>query len=130
MRVLVVEDDGLILMWVEDALRDAGYDVLTATSADQALPLLERDGCIDLVFTDIDMPGAMDGIRLAKVVRDRWPPVRIVIASGKHRPLKADMPGGAIFLPKPYLPMDMLGAISQAKHAVHRHPASVELPAS
>lgn len=111
MKILVVEDEGMILMWVEDVLIDAGHDVLTASSADQALPILENDPDIELIFTDIDMPGSMDGIQLASLVHDRWPPVNIVIASGKHRPRSSEMPDGAVFLPKPYLSVDMLKAM-------------------
>lgn len=104
-------------MWVEDALRDAGYDVLTATNADQAIRMLESDRSISLVFTDIDMPGSMDGLKLAAAVRDRWPPVDIVIASGKHRPARDEMPDRSVFLPKPYLSNEILVAINRAVKA-------------
>jgi DNA-binding NtrC family response regulator len=73
--------------------------------------VLERDSSIRLVITDIDMPGSIDGLKLAAAVRDRWPPVQIIIASGKHRPLAAEMPSEAVFLPKPYLSNDILGAV-------------------
>jgi CheY-like chemotaxis protein len=110
-KVLVVEDDPFIIMWVEDALCEAGHNVLTARNADTAVEILERDTSIQLVFTDIDMPGSMDGLKLASAVRDRWPPVHIIIASGKHRPKRDEMPLNAVFLPKPYLPKDILGAV-------------------
>ncbi|WP_398472852.1 response regulator [Tardiphaga sp.] len=110
-KILVVEDDPFIMMWVEDALHDAGFSVLTATNADRAITYLENDPEITLVFTDIDMPGSMDGLKLALAVRDRWPPVHIVIASGKHRPLASEMPEETVFIPKPYLPRDILGAV-------------------
>lgn len=113
-KILVVEDDFLIMMWVEDALRDAGHAVMTAATADQAMDTLERTPDVDLLFTDIDMPGSMDGLRLAAVVRDRWPPVSIVVASGKHRPVSGEIPPDAVFLPKPYLSIDMLTALHVA----------------
>lgn len=110
-QVLIVEDDAMISMWVEDALIDAGYSVAVTSDADKAIAYLENDDDIDLVFTDIDMPGSMDGLRLAAVIRDRWPPVNLIIASGKHRPAKSDMPDHAIFLPKPYLHSDVVKAV-------------------
>ena len=116
-KVLVVEDEFLITMWVEEALREAGYDVATASDADAAIKILEADRSIALIFTDIDMPGSIDGLKLAAAVRDRWPPVHIVIASGKHRPEVGEMPARAVFLPKPYLPIDMLTAINSAAQA-------------
>ncbi|QUS40675.1 response regulator [Tardiphaga alba] len=113
-KVLVVEDEFLIMMWVEDALRDAGYSVVTASNADEAIDILEGDTEVRIVFTDIDMPGSMDGLRLAAVVRDRWPPVYIIVASGKHRPVAGEMPSEAVFLPKPYLSVDILTALNVA----------------
>lgn len=115
MKVLVVEDDFLIMMWVEDALRDAGHIVVPASTADQAIGTLETAPDFDLLFTDIDMPGAMDGLQLAATVRDRWPSVSIVVASGKHRPQGGEMPENSVFLPKPYLSVDMLTALQVAR---------------
>jgi CheY-like chemotaxis protein len=116
-RVLVVEDELLITLWVEEALRDAGYEVASATNADEAIRVLEADRTITLVFTDVDMPGTMDGLKLAAAVRDRWPPTHIVIASGKQNPIASEMPPRSVFLPKPYLPEDMLRAINEAATA-------------
>jgi hypothetical protein len=70
-----------------------------------------------VVFTDIDAPGSMDGLQLAAVVKDRWPPVDIVTASGKHRPMAGEMPSDAVFLPKPYPSGDVLKALE----VVNRH---------
>lgn len=108
--VLVVEDEPLISTWVEEVLEEAGYTVLCVNSADAAIRILEARTDIHLVFTDIDMPGSMDGLKLAAFVRGRWPPIRIVVASGKHRPQPADLPADAIFLPKPYMTSDVLTA--------------------
>jgi two-component system, response regulator PdtaR len=107
-KVLVVEDEPLIIIWVEDALLDAGYEVATACDADAAIKVLETDSSINVLFTDIDMPGSMDGLRLAAAV---------IIASGKHRPAVSEMPEHAVFLAKPYLSIDMLGAVDRAARA-------------
>lgn len=113
-KILVVEDDLIITMWVEEALLEAGYDVVVVHNADQAIAVLERDTEISLVFTDIDMPGTMDGLKLAAAVRNRWPPVHLVVASGKHRPHKNEMPARTVFLPKPYLGAEILAALNEA----------------
>lgn len=102
--VLVVEDEALLLFSIADDLRDQGFDVLEATNADQAVSILHANPNILVVFTDIDMPGSMDGLKLSATIRDRWPPVRIMVTSGKSRPMQADLPAGGRFLPKPYSP--------------------------
>lgn len=117
-KVIVVEDESLIVLWVEETLREAGYEVVTASNADEAIQILETDPAITLVFTDIDMPGTMDGLRLAAAVRHRWPPVHIVIASGKRRPALSEMPERAVFVPKPYLPRDVLTAFKQVARPI------------
>ena len=83
-----------------EELQRAGHQVISAYSADEAIEVLEQRNDIRLIFTDIDMPGSMDGLSLAAAVRDRWPPIQIIITSGK-RP-EAAIPDGARFLPKPY----------------------------
>ena len=85
---------------VSEDLRRAGHMVISAYSADQAIAILESRNDVRLVFTDVDMPGSMDGLRLAAAVRDRWPPVQIVITSGKHP--ETALPRGMPFVPKPY----------------------------
>jgi CheY-like chemotaxis protein len=101
-RILVVEDEALLLFSIADDLQDEGYEVLTATNADEAIALLVKHPEIQLIFTDIDMPGSMDGLKLSAMVRDRWPPVRIIVTSGKQRPGANLLPKDARFLPKPY----------------------------
>lgn len=105
--ILVVEDEYLIRMNSADMIRDFGFDVIEATDADEAVSLLESIPDITVVFTDIQMPGSMDGLLLAAVVHDRWPPVALLITSGKVRPAMDDMPAGARFLPKPYSPWQL-----------------------
>lgn len=99
MAVLVVEDEWLIRVVAVEALREAGYETLEAATADEAITLLEAHPEIRLVFTDVHMPGSMDGAKLAEVVRNRWPPVRIIVTSARPKPVT---PGDAVFIPKPY----------------------------
>jgi CheY-like chemotaxis protein len=100
--VLIVEDEPLVRLLAVDFIEDAGFDVIEATSAAEAIEILERRLDIRIVFTDVDMPGGIDGMKLAAAVRDRWPPIEIIITSGKHRPLAQDMPARGVFFPKPY----------------------------
>ena len=100
--VLVVEDEPLLLMLASDIVEDAGFDVLTAANADEAIAILHTRSDIHIVFTDIDMPGSMDGLKLAAAIRDRWPPIEIIITSGKNVPAKAEMPARGHFFAKPY----------------------------
>ncbi|WP_310154571.1 response regulator [Bosea sp. BE125] len=100
--VLVVEDEPLVRMDAVDIVEEAGFIAVEAANADEAIHILETNPDIRIVFTDIDMPGSMDGIKLAFAVRDRWPPVIIMIASGHRRPLAAEMPDRVRFFSKPY----------------------------
>jgi CheY-like chemotaxis protein len=109
--VLVVEDEAFLLFAIADELREAGFDVLEATNADQAIRLLETRQDIAILFTDIDMPGSMDGLRLSAAVRDRWPPIKIIVTSGKRQPAQDAMPSGGVFLPKPYAPETVAATI-------------------
>lgn len=84
--VLVMEDDPSIQEIVQEHLQEAGYGVVGAWDAGAAIAILEARQDIHLVFTNIDMPGSMDGLKLAAAVRDRWPPVHLVITSGGHQP--------------------------------------------
>jgi two-component system, response regulator PdtaR len=93
-----------------DGLASEGYEVLTAANADEAIEVLESRNDINAVFTDIEMPGSMNGLRLAAAVRDRWPPINIVVTSGKRRPRDAQMPANTQFVDKPYRTADVLRA--------------------
>ncbi len=110
--VLVVEDEALLLFTIADELRDAGFIVYEASNADEAIRHLETHTRIDIMFTDIDMPGSMDGLRLSAAVRDRWPPVKIIVTSGKNRPASEALPAGGIFIPKPYAPDRLTSTIN------------------
>lgn len=116
-QVLVVEDEALIRMDVVDMLRAAGFDILEATNADEAIQMLERNPHVRLIFTDIDMPGSMNGLKLAASVRDRWPPVRIIATSGHVKIRAGDLPGDARFFPKPYQAEQIIDAIRELTSA-------------
>jgi two-component system, response regulator PdtaR len=105
--VLIVEDEPLIRMGAVDLIENAGFEVYEAGSADAAIALLELHTEIRLIFTDVDMPGSMDGLKLAHYVRGRWPPVKIIITSGHIKVTEESLPAGAIFLPKPYDPTEI-----------------------
>lgn len=105
--VLVVEDEALIRMTSADVIRDLGFEVLEAVDADHAVSLLESIQGITVVFTDIQMPGSMDGLLLAGVIRDRWPPIGLLVTSGNARPVSSVMPTGARFISKPYSPFEL-----------------------
>ncbi len=102
--VLIVEDDGVTRLDAVVIIRAAGYDVMEASTADEAITLLESSLPIAIIFTDIEMPGSIDGQHLAHAVRKRWPPVHIVATSG-HSDLRSfgALPEGVRFLPKPYV---------------------------
>jgi CheY-like chemotaxis protein len=102
--VLVVEDNPLLLADAMDLAGDAGLMAYGASNADQAIRLLETHSDIKILFTDIDMPGTMDGLKLAHVVRGRWPPVTIIVTSGHIKVTKENMPENGIFVAKPYQP--------------------------
>lgn len=101
-EILVVEDEPLLLMDIADQLRERDFSVHEASNADEAIRVLERNGAIRLIITDIDMPGSMDGLRLAAAVRDRWPPVKIIVVSGQRSIDESDLPDGSLFFSKPY----------------------------
>jgi CheY-like chemotaxis protein len=104
--VLIVEDEPLIRMGAVSLMEDAGFEVYEAGSADAAIALLERHE-ISLIFTDVNMPGSMDGLKLAHYVRGRWPPVKIIVTSGHVNLTEESLPAGALFLPKPYDPAEI-----------------------
>ena len=101
--ILVVEDEVIIRMGAVDILEHAGFEVLEAPNADAAIKILEQRLDIRLVFTDVDMPGTMDGVKLAHYIRHRWPPVQLIVTSGKTVIKEKELPTGARFFGKPYL---------------------------
>jgi CheY-like chemotaxis protein len=109
--VLVVEDEFLLRMDVVDIIAEAGFEVVEAANADQAIDILEARRDIAVVFTDIQMPGSMDGLKLARAVRGRWPPIKIVATSGHVGVRQMDLPEGGRFLPKPYSSTEVTGVL-------------------
>lgn len=111
--ILVVEDEPLVRMDLSDFLRDAGFDVLEAGNGDEAVRILELHDEVRLVVTDVDMPGSMDGLKLARAVADRWPPVRIIVVSGHRLVERGDIPDGSLFFPKPYRQAQLLASMHE-----------------
>lgn len=109
--VLVVEDEPFILLDAVSMIEAAGYDVLRASSADQAIEILNSRDDIRVVFTDIEMPGSMDGLRLAHVIREKWPPVELIVTSGKQRLNSSHLPARGAFIGKPYTPKQVSDAL-------------------
>src|SRR5258707_14671466 len=99
--VLVVEDELLLRMRAVDIVEDAGFTPLEAVNADDALALLESRSDIDLLFTDIQMPGTMNGLKLAHAVHERWPSIKIILVSGQVTPTEAEKPVNSRFFGKP-----------------------------
>ena len=95
--VLIVEDSAIILMGAIDLVISGGYEALEACDADEAIRILESRNDIDLVFTDVQMPGTMDGIKLSHYIRGRWPPVKLIVASGAAILDESSLPVGAGF---------------------------------
>jgi CheY-like chemotaxis protein len=100
--ILVVEDEHLLRFMAVDFILEAGFDVVEAANADEAIRILEARTDIHIVFTDIHMPGSMDGMKLAAFVRDRWPPIELIVTSARYAMELIDLPERAVFLPKPY----------------------------
>jgi two-component system, response regulator PdtaR len=100
--VLVVEDEPLLRMDACDFIEQAGFKVFEARGADDAIRMLELHSEIRIVFTDINIPGSMDGLKLAHYIRKRWPPVQLIVTSGRMQPSAEEMPIGSVFLGKPY----------------------------
>jgi CheY-like chemotaxis protein len=117
--VLVVEDDFLIRMHAAEMIDEAGFEVVEASNADEAVAILETRLDVAVVFTDIQMPGSMDGLKLAKAVRVRWPPIHIVATSGLVDVRTVDLPSGGRFLPKPYSPAQIIGALLDLTGGTH-----------
>ena len=105
--ILVVEDEFLLRMDAAEMVAAAGFTVVEAANADEAIEILEARSDIAVIFTDIQMPGAMDGLRLVRAVRGRWPPIKIVATSGQLAVADVDLPEGGRFLPKPYSALDV-----------------------
>ena len=112
--VLLVEDEPLVRMAAADDLQDAGFHVLEAANADVALAVLEScSSDVQVLFTDIDMPGSMNGLVLAENVQQRWPHISLLISSAYHRPSSEQLPDDGRFVPKPYCSDDVVQQIRE-----------------
>jgi CheY-like chemotaxis protein len=110
--VLIVEDKFLIRMDAINMIRSGGFEVLEAKDADEAIEILECRPDITVVFTDVHMPGSMDGLKLATAVR-RWPPIKIVATSGRANLSAEDLPSGSRFLTKPYCAREIVSTLRE-----------------
>ena len=100
--VLVVEDEFFSRLHAVDLVEAAGFRAIEASNADEAIAILEARKDIRIVFTDIDMPGSMDGLRLARAIRERWPPIELILTSGHVDVTDSDVPERGLFFSKPY----------------------------
>ena len=100
--VLIVEDEPLVRLVGADVLSDAGFDVIEAANAQEALEVLYTCPDVRVVFTDVEMPGSLDGVGLAWRIRELWPHIGVLITSGRWRPMAATIPQEDHFVAKPY----------------------------
>jgi len=107
--ILIVEDDVLANEYLEFILRQAGHEVVSATSADEAAELLEDREDVQLLVTDVNLPGTMNGLKLAAAAKARRPEMNIIIVTGYSAPKNDEIPPGSLFVPKPYTPKDDRG---------------------
>jgi len=122
--VLIVEDDDMIRMIAAEFIEEAGFRVLEAANADEAVRTLAGDQPIAAVFTDINMPGAMDGLDLAHFVRDRWPTIKVLLTSGRSQLPIAELPSQSRFVLKPYRPDHIVGALQDMVRGFASVPSS------
>ena len=113
--ILTVEDEFFISEYLRLLLEVAGYEVIPTYCADEAIAVLERRSDVHTIITDINMPGSMDGLRLAAAVRDRWPPIKIIVVTGHKPPELDELPSDSLFVAKPYTAERMIGAVSEIR---------------
>src|SRR5258708_37190051 len=111
--VLVVEDEMLLRMRAVDIVEDAGFTPLEAVNGDDAFAILESRSDIDLLFTDIQMPGTMDGLKLAHAVHARWPSIKIMLVSGQVTPSETERPADSRFYGKPLEVKKMIAELQE-----------------
>jgi CheY-like chemotaxis protein len=110
--VLLAEDEALVRMMAADALREeGGFKVVEVVNGDEALTILEATAEVRALVTDVQMPGSLNGFTLARVVKQAWPHIGVVVTSGRMAPGPNDLPSGALFIPKPYRPADLVAAV-------------------
>ena len=109
--VLVVEDEMLLRMRAVDMVEDAGFTSVEALDADEAVAILESRSDIALLFTDIQMPGSMDGLKIAHAVHERWPPIQIILVSGQLKLANIDVPADSRFFGNPLVAKEMIAQL-------------------
>jgi len=112
--VLVVEDEGVVRMIAVDILEDEGFTVLEVATADEAWAMLQSRRDIGVLFTDVNMPGSMDGLALAERVAASWPYIRLVVTSGRRGFCTDELPDNGQFVQKPYCQRELVAAIERA----------------
>jgi two-component sensor histidine kinase/CheY-like chemotaxis protein len=112
-NVLVVEDEMVLRLRAVDIVEDAGFTAVEAVNADEALAILESRSDISLLFSDIQMPGSMDGLKLAHAVHDRWPSIKIILVSGQIKVCDSDKPADSRFFGKPLEVKQMISELQQ-----------------
>ena len=110
--VILAEDEALLRLDAADMLDAAGYSILEAATADQAAELLRTRAEVQVLVTDVSMPGKLDGFGLARLARAVHPFIGIVIVSGRDAPDADELPAGAAFLMKPFSQEGLLKAVS------------------
>jgi CheY-like chemotaxis protein len=115
--VLIAEDEPLVRLFVAEVLVEAGFRVIEAANASEALTVLEAGLPVNVLLADVEMPPGISGYELARKVNDRWPGVEIILSSGRLWPVEGDLPPGAAFLAKP-CPVDSL--VLQVRSAAER----------
>ena len=103
----------LLRMRAVDMVEDAGFTSVEAVDADEAVAILESRSDIALIFTDIQMPGSMDGLKLAHAVHERWPPIKIILVSGQLKLADIDIPADSLFFGKPLEPKAMIAQMQR-----------------
>jgi CheY-like chemotaxis protein len=109
--ILLVEDEMLVRMLAAEVLSEAGFTIVESGSAEEALAVLQTRSDVRVLFTDVNMPGALDGLGLARIVHERAPRVGILIGSGRIRPRPGELPPGVRFIAKPYAPSVLTEAV-------------------
>ena len=114
--ILIVEDEVLTSEYLEFVLQEAGYEAIPAGSAEEAIAVLEHRDDVHLIVTDVNLPGSLNGLQLAALVRDRWPTMNIIVVTGYNAPRSEEIPSGSLFVPKPYSAQKMIEAVRHFQH--------------
>jgi len=116
--ILVVEDSPIILMNALDLVETGGFEGVGAASADDAIAILAARADVRLVFTDVEMPGTLDGVKLAHYIHDRWPPIHLIVASGTAIHAESTLPSGTRFFSKPYASQTIIAEMARMLAAI------------